>query len=357
MKGTLIDCLRSIGVPSYNNYYKHKSMSIASHNKASYFAIKIDYMSLEYDNINTSENKEICESLDLVFDKCKVNNKIYKFKKESALVYLFSTTQRKRKGQVSKILANNLKIDIVKKVTVTALMKTEFNQYILKNNNESHISNAQSYDDGSEYSGDDIRFMNDRSVWYDWQVQIYNTLFHKSVTNQEDRIRKPHDREITFIYCPHGNTGKSVFWKWLQNRMKDSNSLGRLTIGSSQQLKSALVKMPHRQIYVCDIPRTISPEDQNRMSSLISTIESLKDGVLLNVMYGENTAILMDRPHIIISSNFLINPDLLSRDRLKILEITKEKTLINITEKTKKSFDNINKKQRKKQYTSVQNQT
>jgi hypothetical protein len=332
-------------------------MGIASHNKATYFAIRVEYISLEYDDINTRENKEICESLDLVFDKCKVNNKIFKFKKENALIYLFSTSERKRKGQISKILENNLKSDIIKKVNVTALMKTEFNQYILKNNNENQTLNAKSYDDGSEYSGDDIRFMNNKSVWHEWQRQIYSTLFHKSVTNQEDRIRKPHDRKITFLYCPHGNTGKSVFWKWLQNKMKDSNSLGRLTIGSSQQLKSALVKMPHRQIYVCDIPRTISNEDQNRMSSLISTIESLKDGVLLNVMYGENTAILMDRPHIIISSNFLINPDLLSRDRLEIFEITKGKKLVDITEKTKKSFDNINKKQRKKQYTSVQNQT
>jgi hypothetical protein len=332
-------------------------MSIASHNKASYFAIRIEYISLEYDDINTTENKELCESLDLVFDKCKVNNKIFKFKKKNALVYLFSTGERKRKGQVSKILGNNLKSDIVRKFSVTALMKTEFNQYILKNNNESQTSNTKSYDDGSEYSGDDIRFMNDRSVWHKWQRQIYGTLFHESVTNQEDRIRKPHDRKITFLYCPHGNTGKSVFWKWLQNKLKDSNSLGRLTIGSSQQLKSALTKMPHRQIYVCDIPRTISSEDQNRMSSLISTIESLKDGVLLNVMYGENMAILMDRPHIIISSNFLINPDLLSRDRLEIFEISKGKALIDITEKTKKSFDNINKKQRKKQHTSVQNQT
>lgn len=237
-------------------------------------------------------------------------------------------------------------------------MKSEFNQYILKNNKQNQITtNTESFSDGSEYSGDDIRFMNDKNVWFEWQIQIYNSLFHTSVMDERDRIRKPHDREITFIFCPHGNTGKSVFWKWLQNKMSDNNSLGRLTIGSSQQLKAALVKMPHRQIYICDIPRTISAEDQNRMTSLISTIESLKDGVLLNIMYGDNTAILMDRPHIIICSNFLINPSLLSRDRLKIFEITKEKKLINITEKTKKSFDNINKKQEKKQHINVQNQT
>lgn len=201
--------------------------------------------------------------------------------------------------------------------------------------------------------GDDIRFMNDRSQWFGWQKDIYQSLFYNSVMNEADRIRIPDGREIIFIYCPHGNSGKSIFWKWLQHSLEDTNELGRLTIGSSQQLKSALTKMPHRKIYICDIPRTISSEDEHRMNSLLHVIESLKDGVILSCMWGENSSILMDRPHIIVSSNFLINPGLLSQDRLKILQITKDKELVDITEKTKKTFREISKKKVKKKNMTI----
>ena len=328
-------------------------MIIATHNKASFFLAQINYITVKYDDINTTTNQDMANNLDIVFDKCKANNKIYKFQKKDSIIYLFSTKERKRKGQILKLFETNIKKnDIVKNINVAALMKREFYEYLEKNI-EIEIKNTDSSDD--LYSGNDIRFMNDRSVWHEWQHEIYDMLFYQNISaeGEQDQVRKPHDREVVFVYCPHGNTGKSLFWKWLQHKVQDKNILGRLTIGSSQQLKAALCKIPHRQIYVCDIPRTISTEENNRMSSLISTIESLKDGVLLNVMYGENTAILMDRPHIIISSNFLIDPNMLSRDRLKILQISKDKKLINITEKTKKSFDRINRDTQKKPFANV----
>jgi len=127
-------------------------MVIASHNKASYFALEIKYMNLEYDNIDfKSHDRDISESMDLVFDRCRVNNKIYKFRENNKLIYLFSTRERKRKGQVTKIISNTLKnIDIIKKTNVLPLMKTEFNEYIQKNDNNNQ-NKAINMSDG-EYS-------------------------------------------------------------------------------------------------------------------------------------------------------------------------------------------------------------
>lgn len=128
-------------------------MVIASHNKASYFALKIEYINLEYDNIDTkSHDRDISESMDLVFDRCRVNNKIYKFREgeDNKLIYLFSTRERKRKGQVTKIISNTLKNDIIKRTCVIPLMKTEFNEYIQKNDSNNQ-NKAINMSDG-EYS-------------------------------------------------------------------------------------------------------------------------------------------------------------------------------------------------------------
>ena len=51
-------------------------------------------------------------------------------------------------------------------------------------------------------------------------------------------------------------------------------------------------------------------------------------------MYGNAANLLMEPPHIIVSSNFLFKMSSLSKDRWEILEI-KNKKLENITKKVK----------------------
>ena len=61
--------------------------------------------------------------------------------------------------------------------------------------------------------------------------------------------------------------------------------------------------------------------------------------------YGKHDMILQNKSHIIISSNYLIDPDCLSRDRLEILKINDNK-LVDITKRTVKHFEKMKKEKK-----------
>lgn len=58
---------------------------------------------------------------------------------------------------------------------------------------------------------------------------------------------------------------------------------------------------------------------------LLSVLEDCKSGFLLSPMYGQSKKLLMEPPHIIVSSNYLFATDQLSSDRWKIYEIKNNK--------------------------------
>ena len=72
-------------------------------------------------------------------------------------------------------------------------------------------------------------------------------------------------------------------------------------------------------------------------------VGELKSGVIVNVMYEKHNIILQNKSHIIISSNFLVDPNYLSRDRLEILKIEDDK-LVDMTAKIIKHFNKVKKK-------------
>lgn len=53
-------------------------------------------------------------------------------------------------------------------------------------------------------------------------------------------------------------------------------------------------------------------------------------------MYGDGRTILMDIPHVIISSNYIFDITILSKDRWKILSINNDKKLEDITKSVKR---------------------
>ena len=77
-----------------------------------------------------------------------------------------------------------------------------------------------------------------------------------------------------------GNSGKSSFFKWLY--LQNSDLIGRITFGSSSQLRSIITKLGPKKIYIID---------------LLSAIEDLKTGFVINSMYGEGRTLIME-PHI-----------------------------------------------------------
>lgn len=304
-------------------------------NKASFFYVKLSAFSNILENSIIEDR--ISEEMDVVLGTLGCDNEVYKFKNKLSLIYLFSTTKRKRKGQLTKLLDKNLSISYTK-VMVIALMKKEFYSYVnkfLEKKSIIKIEQPKTENKFENYSAMDIDILNNRNNWFPWQRDIYKTMFYENDIMKKCSQSDPKlSRRIIFLYDKDGCTGKSTFWKWLY--FNNSENIGNLTIGSAAQLRSAICKSPHKNLYVCDLPRAIGMQDQSRLEDLIEALEEVKNGFLVNVMYGEHDTLVMDKPFIICCSNFIIDARALSKDRWQILEINKKKQLIDITQKVKK---------------------
>ena len=131
-----------------------------------------------------------------------------------------------------------------------------------------------------------------------------------------------------------GNSGKSSFFKWIF--LQNPNRVGRISYGSSSQLRSILTKGSAKKIYIIDLPR--SKERNDNEIDLLSAIEDLKTGFVINNMYGDGGALIMEPPHVIVSSNYILDRDALSQDRWVNCKIDNQKRL---KELSKRELDSL----------------
>jgi hypothetical protein len=162
-----------------------------------------------------------------------------------------------------------------------------------------------------------------------WHKDIYDSLF-----DEEDQLKRADDRKITYILDLVGKSGKSQFYKWLFN--KYPTIVGRLSYGTASQLKSSMVNMGAKKIYIIDLARSLGKNDSQ--SDLLSAIEDLKSGLVINPMFGNGKILEMAPPHIIISTNYLLDFNSLSADRWDSYELcdTNKKILGNTNKKLTK---------------------
>lgn len=309
-------------------------------NKASFFKVEFRFNEIEINDFKTSI--EIENSMDLVLQMIQSSDEIYRFtdKEKSRLIYLFSTINRKREGQLLRLInkyiyKTNLQ-DAMHRPSIKALLKKDFYEKIKNLEKNKTINSVETPEEFPNYNGSDVQLFEDEKNWHEWQIELYGKFFYK---NGEMKKASPSDRKIYFLFDPKGCSGKSTFFKWLL--WKNMDKIGYLTSGTASQLRSALSLTDYRDMYLCDLPRSLGAQDSSRLVDLLGVIEELKTGTLMSVMYGKNSLILQDKSHIIISSNQLINPERLSRDRLQILKVENNK-LKDITKKTIKYFDKEN---------------
>lgn len=167
------------------------------------------------------------------------------------------------------------------------------------------------------YSGSDIAKLDSPSGRHPWQDAVYNIIF-----DEHDIYREPDDRAVYYITDPKGGNGKSLLVKWLCVR---NHKCVKLTFGTTQQLRSAIVGLGPRKCYFIDIPRTTGDEDS--LKSVFSVIEELKLGFTVSNLYGQHAQLVQDPPHIIIFSNAKCPEKLLSADRWRQYFISADKKL------------------------------
>lgn len=170
----------------------------------------------------------------------------------------------------------------------------------------------------STYRGNDIKMFENKDQWYPWQKEIYQKVF-----DEKGAFTQAHPRKIISIVDKKGNSGKSSFFKWWF--YTHPNSIGRIGYGSASQLRSSIVNIGQKPLYVIDLARTKSKDD--RQEDLLSVLEDAKSGLVSNAMYGSGKTLIMEPPHIIVSSNYVLNYNLLSEDRWEVYEITSSNRL------------------------------
>lgn len=148
--------------------------------------------------------------------------------------------------------------------------------------------------------------------------------FQKTIWDSQNTFD---DRSINLIYCPEGNKGKS-------------------TIASLMELHNCGIDLPSVNDYkelvqaVCDIcesqelhnPKTLHIDlpralDKTRLFGMISAIEQIKKGKLFDFRYKYKVW-WIDSPQIWVYSNWLIDTNMLSKDRWKIWTINDNLELI-----------------------------
>lgn len=165
---------------------------------------------------------------------------------------------------------------------------------------------------GRQYDQSDISFLSRKENRYPWQNRILDEIFTKVPT----AFKTPDDRKILWITDKQGCSGKSKLVKYLCSFNCDCV---KISFGSANQIRSAVVATGARTLYLFDIPRTLGSDDS--MSSILSVIEDVKNGFVVSSFYGKHNQLLMQPPHIIVFSNMKCPVDALSIDRWEIYYI------------------------------------
>lgn len=282
-------------------------------NKNSYFMLNIK---IPEQHINqTVYQEKLIDSIDLILASMGVEEEPKQFIKEdnSRKIFFFKTSIRKRKGQLVKFCLRYLPEDVV--FEAHGMTKESIADLIYRIKREKYQEKITS----KKYNGDDIKVLDSKKNWKPWQNEIFKKFF-----NEDLSIKKPEERSIYSLVDIEGQSGKSIFYKWLMVKIGE-DKIGKISFGTASQLRSSVINMGAKKMYLLDLTRTKGKADSE--DDLMSTLESIADGMVFSPMYGKAASLLMEPPHILITSNYLLDYELLSMDRWRVYEINADGTL------------------------------
>lgn len=149
------------------------------------------------------------------------------------------------------------------------------------------------------YAGEDLPAYDNL---YQWQLFIL----------QYTAKVKPNNRELIWIYEHEGNTGKTIFGKYLEFNHKD---ICYTTVSRSNDILTCAE--PHYRLYYLDFPRTLGETFQP-----FNALEQLLNGAVDDCkLKKQRRKIRMRPPWVIVVSNHLPQADKLSKDRITLFTI------------------------------------
>lgn len=334
-------------------------MLISDNNKAGFFELEVMYPKFEINAQLFEERKQLFEKqlsvqLDLFFMAVDARP-IYKFEPENitdrGLLYFFAIKIRRRKIQILKYLniflekQNNMAEYITPEpldYTITPIFKKDFEKKIqiyLEEQRKSkeiellsNLKNKLKYK--LKYDGEDLKLFDSKKNWHPWQVELFEKIFY-----QTGEIRTADHRHIIYLWDPNGGSGKSIFYKFLNYKYDETKkSIAYLNLMSGPELRTELLKCSGRQLYICDIPTSLSAIENKLVDSFLGTVEELKNGVIYNSITKNYKLELFGNPHVILSSNQLLSPTIGVNDRWIIYKIDEKLELVDITKDATELF-------------------
>lgn len=271
-------------------------------NRNTYFYIDLKNIPNDEDSID-----KLSTQLDLILSSTQAIQ-VYKYILGHSIVCLFKVEVRKRRGQIIRLCERYLEID--QNYETEGISQRKAFEYIMDLRKSTGILLEEPTI--KTYVGSDLIIFETPSKWHPWQKEVYKMLF-----DEIGEIIPPDNRSIISLVDKVGNCGKSSFWKYLM--FKHPDSIGRITYGTAAQLRSSVLNIGPKPIYICDLSRTKGRTDSE--IDLISVIEDIKSGTVISSFYGKGRCLLFDPPHIILSSTHVFTKGSLSEDRWKIFEI------------------------------------
>lgn len=155
-----------------------------------------------------------------------------------------------------------------------------------------------------EYNGEDLMIIRENPL-----------PMQKMVLDKMEE--EPDDRKVVYIWSEKGNNGKTKLVKYLAFH-KLAKCIG---VNNADRLASAVVKSGAERAYFIDIPRTL--DSKKSLTAVFETIESIKNGMVIDNMYGADNTLFMKSPHVFVFSNRPPPLKMLSADRWEVIDLDK----------------------------------
>ena len=111
----------------------------------------------------------------------------------------------------------------------------------------------------------------------------------QSIQNSNWGSKPADERKIANLVNKYGKSGKSQFFKYWY--IKNEKSVGRISYGSSSQLRSSLVNIVEKRIYIIDLPRTKGRYNSHLES--LSVLGELKSDCAINAICGRGDSLII----------------------------------------------------------------
>lgn len=156
-----------------------------------------------------------------------------------------------------------------------------------------------------------------------WQKELFEFI----LVNKDNPIIR--ERKIIWVEDSIGCTGKSKFQKWLRLGQKDLIAR-KLPVSTVERLISAVKKLiGQEEVDVLMINLTKTKGQDQSLADLFSATEDIKDGFIVDTLYGKYVEAIFDPPIVLVFTNEKLDEHItkLSRDRWLRLYINSNYTI------------------------------